>query len=163
MRLTTMTDFALRLLMYLAQQQQQQAQQLAGDDERLCTIAEVARFHDISQAHLMKVTHQLGLQGFVETVRGKGGGLRLARAPADINLGAVVRGMEADFRIAECFASDGQCVLIGACRLATVLDDALTSFLEHLDGHTLADIVPDRSAPADRASTARRIEWIGKR
>ncbi len=156
MRLTTMTDFALRLLMYLAQQQQR-------DDARRCTIAEVARFHDISQAHLMKVTHQLGLQGFVETVRGKGGGLRLARAPADINLGAVVRGMEADFRIAECFASEGQCVLIGGCRLATVLDEALSRFLVQLDGYTLADIVPDRLMPADQASAGQRIAWIGKR
>ncbi len=161
MRLTSMTDFALRLLMYLTQQQQEQQRQ--GEPERLCTIAEVARFHDISEAHLMKVTHQLGLQGFVETVRGKGGGLRLARAPAEIDLGAVVRGMEADFRIAECFASDGQCVLIGACRLATVLDEALSRFLVHLDGHTLADIVPDRMTTVNGAAAVRRVEWLDRR
>ena len=151
MRLTAMTDFALRLLMYLAQREQR-------GEERLCTIAEVARFHDISEAHLMKVTHQLGLQGFVETVRGKGGGLRLARPPAQIGLGDVVRGMEADFRLAECFASDGRCVLIGACRLATVLDGALEHFWAHLDGFTLADIVP-----VDAAGAAQRIQWLEKR
>lgn len=131
MRLTAMTDFALRLLMYLAQQ-----------PDRRCTIAEVARVYDISEAHLMKVTHQLGLQGFVETVRGKGGGLRLARPPTEINLGDVVRGMEPDFRLADCFSSDGRCVLIGACRLQGALHGALDAFLAHLDRFTLGDIVP---------------------
>src|SRR5437762_12377457 len=88
MRLTTMTDYALRLLMYVAQQ---------GDD-RLCNIAEVAQVYGISEAHLMKVTHQLGMAGWLQTVRGKGGGMRLARRPEDINLGAVVRSIEPDER-----------------------------------------------------------------
>ena len=67
MRLTTMTDYAMRLLMYVAQQ-----------PDRLSTIAEVAKVYDISEAHLMKITHQLALNGWLETVRGKGGGMRLA-------------------------------------------------------------------------------------
>ena len=142
MRLTTMTDFALRLLMYLAQQ-----------PDRRCTIAEVAQVYDISEAHLMKVTHQLGMQGFLDTVRGKGGGLRLARPPSEINLGDVVRGMEADFRLAECFSEDGRCVLMGACRLQTVLHGALDSFMQHLDGRTLADILPDGDAFDSAART----------
>jgi Rrf2 family nitric oxide-sensitive transcriptional repressor len=80
MRLTTMTDYAMRLLMYVGQH-----------PERLCTISEVAHAYEISEAHLMKITHQLGMSGWLETVRGKGGGMRLAAAPADINLGTVVR------------------------------------------------------------------------
>jgi Rrf2 family nitric oxide-sensitive transcriptional repressor len=96
MRLTHMTDYAMRLLIYLAQQ-----------PDRLCTIAEVARSYEISEAHLMKITHQLGLAGWIETVRGKGGGMRLARAPEAIGLGDVVRSIEPDFFIVECFATGG--------------------------------------------------------
>jgi Rrf2 family nitric oxide-sensitive transcriptional repressor len=141
MRLTTMTDYALRLLMYVAHQ-----------PHRLCTIAEVADAYGISQAHLMKITHQLGLAGFVETVRGKGGGMRLAAAPAAINLGAVVRAVEPDFALVECFGSENRCALTSYCRLAGVLGGALQSFLGHLDRHTLSDLVPDlapRAFPRD--------------
>lgn len=136
MRLTSMTDYALRLLMYLAQQ-----------PERLCTIAEIAGAHGISQAHLMKITHQLGLAGWIETVRGKGGGMRLAALPGDINLGEVVRSMESDFRLVECFASGNSCVLTGQCQLSTIIQGALQSFMQHLDGHTLADLLPPAGRP----------------
>ena len=133
MRLTSMTDYALRLLMYLAQQ-----------PERLCTIAEIAAAHGISEAHLMKITHQLALAGWIETVRGKGGGMRLALAPADINLGAVVRSMESDFTLVECFGSGNQCVITQHCKLSGVLHEALQSFMAHLDGHSLADLLPGK-------------------
>jgi|SRR5437868_5167384 len=136
MRLTMMTDYALRLLMYVAQQPQ-----------RLCTIAEVAQAHGVSEAHLMKVTHQLGLQGWIETVRGKGGGMRLAHAPADINLGAVVRSVEPDFDLVECFGTNDHCALTGNCRLAGVLQGALHDFMAHLDGVTLADLLPGTDLP----------------
>lgn len=136
MRLTTMTDYALRLLMYVARQ-----------PERLCTIAEVAQAYGISEAHLMKVTHQLGLQGWIATVRGKGGGMRLAHAPRDINLGAVVRSIEPDFDLVECFATGSHCALTGQCRLAGVLGGALHGFMAHLDGFTLADLLPDTDVP----------------
>lgn len=131
MRLTTMTDYSLRLLMYVAQH-----------PERLCTIAEVARAYDISEAHLMKITHQLSLGGWLETVRGKGGGMRLAAAPADINLGAVVRSIESDFILVDCLGSDSTCVLAGRCQLTSIVSGALNSFMQHLDGHTLADLLP---------------------
>ncbi len=131
MRLTMMTDYALRLLMYVAQK-----------PERLCTIAEVARAYDISEAHLMKVTHQLGIAGWIETVRGKGGGMRLAHRPEDINIGSVVRRMESDFNLTECFGTGNSCVLTGSCRLTAIVQDALQSFLQRLDAHTLADILP---------------------
>ena len=111
MRLTTMTDYALRLLMYLAHQ-----------PGRLCTIAEVAQAYGISQAHLMKITHQLGLAGFVETVRGKGGGMRLAHPPGEIGLGAVVRSMESDFNLTECLGTGNQCTLTGSCRLTGIVN-----------------------------------------
>lgn len=136
MRLTTMTDYALRLLMYLAER-----------PERLCTIAEIAEAHGISESHLMKVTHQLGQLGWIETLRGKGGGMRLSLLPEEIPLGTVVRSMEPDFHLVECFATGGACTLSGCCTLSGVLDDALQQFLTHLDGHTLADILPTRSAP----------------
>lgn len=136
MRLTLMTDYALRLLIHVARH-----------PGRLCTIAEIAQAHAISEAHLMKVTHQLALRGWIVTVRGKGGGMRLAHAPADIGLGDVVRGMEPDLAIVECFTgtSPPACTLAQDCRLAGVLGGALDSFLAHLDGFTLADLLP---APA---------------
>lgn len=148
MRLTAMTDYTLRLLMYLGQH-----------SDRLCTIAEIALAHRVSEAHLMKITHRLGLQGWIKTVRGKGGGMRLARAPADINLGALVRGIEPDFDLVECFAGGSQCALTGRCRLASVLQDGLQQFLQHLDGHTLADLLPGTDLPllpVQRARPSRR-------
>ena len=131
MRLTMMTDYSLRLLMYVAQHH-----------DRLCTIAEIARAYGISEAHLMKVTHQLGLSGWIETVRGKGGGMRLAHPPGEIGLGAVIRSMESDFNLTECLGTGNQCTLTGSCRLTGIVSEALQSFLRCFDGYTLADIVP---------------------
>ena len=131
MRLTTMTDYAMRLLMYVAH-----------NPDRLCTIAEIAHAYGISEAHLMKITHQLGQAGFIETVRGKGGGMRLASPPGQISLGAVVRQVEPDFSLVECFAPGDMCALTGHCRLAGILAGALQGFMLHLDRHTLADLVP---------------------
>jgi Rrf2 family nitric oxide-sensitive transcriptional repressor len=148
MRLTTLTDYALRLLMHVAQQ-----------PDRLCTIAEVAQHYGISEAHLTKVTHRLALGGWIETVRGKGGGMRLARPAQDIGLGAVVRDMESDFAIVECFGTDGQCALEGHCRLAGILGAALAQFHQHLDRHTLQDLLPrPRPSPAAPARVALRRE-----
>ena len=143
MRLTTMTDYALRLLMHVAQQ-----------DGRLCTITEVAVRHGVSEAHLMKITHQLALAGFLETVRGRGGGMRLALPASRIGLGDVVRRMESDFALVECFAADSGCALTGGCRLAGVLDEALQAFLARLDACTLADLLP---APRSSSSVAQPL------
>jgi Rrf2 family nitric oxide-sensitive transcriptional repressor len=131
MRLTVMTDYALRLLMYVGQR-----------PDRLCTINEIAEAYGISEAHLMKVTHQLALHGWIETIRGKGGGMRLADSPAEINLGTVVRNMEPDFNLVECFATDSSCVLTGKCALSSVLREALEGFLQQLDARTLGDLLP---------------------
>lgn len=145
MRLTAMTDYALRLLLYLGQHPQ-----------RLCTIAEVAQVHGISQAHLMKITHLLAQQGWVSTVRGKGGGMRLARAPQDIVLGALVRSIEPDFQLVECMGPPHEhgCLLTGRCRLAGVFNDALAAFLARLDAQTLADMLPPLPPAKDGVSVA---------
>lgn len=148
MRLTAMTDYALRVLMYVAQR-----------PERLCTIGEIARAYGLSEAHLMKITHQLSLQGWIETVRGKGGGMRLAHEPARINVGAVVRSIEPDFSLVECLAADNHCVITGSCRLAGVLQGALGNFLSHLDGFSLADLLPPTlmvSSKGQRVPSQRR-------
>ncbi|HEY4373730.1 MAG TPA: Rrf2 family transcriptional regulator [Burkholderiales bacterium] len=146
MRLTAMTDYALRLLMYVGRH-----------PDRLCTIAEIAQAHGLSEAHLMKITHQLALQGWIETVRGKGGGMRLARRPADINVGTVVRGIEPDFDLVECFAAGNQCTLTGQCRLAGVLQDGLRLFLKHLDEYTLADLLPGMDLPVISVQPTRAV------
>jgi Rrf2 family nitric oxide-sensitive transcriptional repressor len=131
MRLTAYTDYSLRLLMFVA---------VKG--ERLSTIEEVSKAYGISHNHLMKVAHRLGQEGFLETVRGRKGGLRLGRAPERISLGQVVRTMEEDMDLVECFAvAQGGCVISGPCRLNGVLREALRAFLTVLDGYTLADLV----------------------
>ena len=139
MRLTLHTDYALRVLMHLA---------LAPG--RLVTISEVAASFSISRNHLVKVAHELGQAGFVETMRGRGGGLRLARPQEEIAIGDVVRAMEEDFRIVECFDRDANsCCIAPACRLKRLLKEALDAWLAVLDGATLADLV-ERPAPLRR-------------
>jgi Rrf2 family transcriptional regulator, nitric oxide-sensitive transcriptional repressor len=151
MRLTAMTDYALRVLMYAG-----------ARPDRLCTIAEIADAHGISEAHLMKVAHRLAQDGWLATQRGRGGGLRLGRVPQAINLGDVVRGVEPDFTLVECFARDPACVLHGHCGLANVLHSALTRFMDELDRHTLADLLPP--APAARQpGRARTLRIVAAR
>jgi len=136
MRLTVYTDYSLRVLMFLAVR-----------DEALATIAEIAKAYGISKNHLMKVAHQLGLAGYVETVRGKGGGLRLARPPQDIMLGEVVRRTEPDMALVPCFdPADVSCAIFSGCVLRGVLGHARDAFLTVLDRHTLADLVRPRAS-----------------
>lgn len=131
MRLTQLTDYAMRVLIHLAL-----------NPGRLCTIGEIATRYGISQTHLMKITHQLGRAGWVRTVRGKGGGMALALPPEHVQLGQVVATMEPDFNIVECFSTGSSCMLTGSCKLTGVMDGALRSFIDHLDRHTLLDILP---------------------
>lgn len=149
MRLTTMSDYAMRLLMYVGQH-----------PERLCTISEVAKAYEISEAHLTKITHQLGLAGWLETVRGKGGGMRLAVAPADIILGAVVRSIEPDFILVDCLASDTGCLLTGNCQLTSIISGALHSFMQYLDRYTLADLLaPSHDGAAQLGPVAQPVTF----
>ncbi|WP_380872787.1 HTH-type transcriptional regulator NsrR [Sphingomonas sp. DBB INV C78] len=125
MKLTRHTDYALRMLLYLA-----------AHPDRLCSIAEIARAYDISQNHLMKVANELGRIGHIETVRGRNGGLRLARPANEIILGTVVRDMEEGFDLVDC----GGCVIVPVCGLPGVLRQATRAFVETLDRYSLADI-----------------------
>ncbi|RTL43883.1 MAG: Rrf2 family transcriptional regulator [Burkholderiales bacterium] len=134
MRLTTFTDYALRLLLVLA-----------GDPARRVTIDTFAADFGISTAHLMKVSVVLGRTGWVETVRGRNGGLQLAADPTTLRLGQMVRHLEADFAIVECFTETGNCLLAGACGLETAMASALDAFTRELDRVTLADLV--RTSP----------------
>lgn len=138
MRLTTFTDYSLRVLMYLA-----------AVPGRRATIGEIARAFDISENHLMKVVHALGKAGLLANVRGRGGGLALARAPQAINVGAVVRATEGEAIPAECFErAASTCDLLRVCQLRGVLAEAVAAFHAVLDRYTLADLVQNRQALA---------------
>lgn len=135
MRLTSYTDYALRTLIHLATSR-----------EQLVTIQDIADLHGISKNHLTKVVHQLGRIGLVETVRGRNGGLRLGREPADINIGKVVRQTETDFYMAECFERDNKnCKYSSACLLKNVLSAATVAYLQVIDGVTLEDLIKKNS------------------
>ena len=137
MRLTRFTDYILRVLIYLGAHR---------DDGRLVTIRDIATAYGISENHLMKVVHHLAKQGYVQTTRGKGGGMRLALEPEQINLGAVVRGSEEDLAVVECFEEGNpKCPIVPACTLRGVLGRALRAFFEVLDGKTLADLVQPKA------------------
>lgn len=129
MQLTKFSDYALRVLMYVD-----------AADGRLVTIEEMAASYRVSRAHLMKVVNALTRSDFLTAVRGRSGGLKLARPAAEISLGDVVRITEPDFALVECFATGSQCVITGCCRLPNVVQDALSAFLAVFDRHTLANI-----------------------
>jgi Rrf2 family nitric oxide-sensitive transcriptional repressor len=154
-QLTLHSDYALRVLIHLA----------VHEGERV-TAEDVARAYGISKAHLTKVVQRLARAGFVETLRGRGGGLRLARAPEAIGLGEVVRATES-LELVECMApGPSPCAITAACGLRDALGDALEAFLEVLDRHTLADATARRRAlrrrlapgPPGRVARARARE-----
>jgi Rrf2 family nitric oxide-sensitive transcriptional repressor len=131
MQLTRFTDYSLRVLIFVG-----------AHPDRLCTISEAAEAYRISSNHLMKVVNRLSSGGYIETVRGKGGGMRLSRAPNMINIGDVVRHMEDRFDIVECFNEKHQnCPLLPACPLRSVLVDAHRNFMATLDRRTLQDFL----------------------
>ena len=135
MRLTLHTDYSLRVLIHLA----------AGDQER-SSISEIAEAYDISRNHLMKVVHELGRGGFINTIRGRGGGFTLARPANQIRIGDVVRFSETDLKLVDWTT----CVIKGSCGLIGVLDEARRAFLDVLDRYTIADAAADK----DRLRTA---------
>ena len=131
MRLTKHSDYALRVLLYAAVHR-----------ERLVSTEEVATRYGISANHLVKIINNLGKGGLLEVRRGRGGGLRLARAPEGITLGAVIRQTEPDFYTVECFDSSANtCPILGACGLVDPLREATQAFLAVLDSYTLADVM----------------------
>jgi Rrf2 family nitric oxide-sensitive transcriptional repressor len=134
MRLTLWTDYALRTLIYVG-----------AKDGRLSRIAEIAESFDISNTHLMKIVSQLAQQGYVETVRGKGGGIRLGRPAGQIGVGAVVRDTEEELAVMGCLSGAGFCRIERCCVLRSALREATGAFLETLDGYTLADLLAPRA------------------
>ena len=143
MRLTAFTDYSLRLLIYLA-----------GSPEGRATVPEVAKAFGVSENHLVKVAHTLGLHGILSNTRGRGGGLRLATPARTINVGRVVRLTEGSDIPAECFdVSSNHCVLAGNCRLEGVLREAVERFYEVLDRYTLEDLVTNRK------QLAKILQW----
>jgi len=136
MRLTVYTDYSLRLLMYLALK-----------DDGLATIEEIAKSYGISKNHLMKVAHQLGVAGYVDTVRGRHGGLRLAKPAKSIGLGEVVRHTEPDMAIVMCFEPvNADCAILPYCVLRRALARARAAFINVLDDYTLSDLVKPRTS-----------------
>lgn len=135
MRLTSHTDYSLRTLIYLG-----------VSPDRLTPVGEVAEAYGLSKNHLMKVANHLATGGYVEAVRGNRGGIRLARAPADINIGAVVRHTETDMNLVECFcpSESGGCRIESGCLLRAALRSALRAFLAVLDGYSLASLLQSR-------------------
>ncbi len=132
MRLTDYTDYSLRVLMFLALRK-----------GRLSTIDQISRAYEISPNHLMKIVQHLGKLGHIETVRGRGGGIRLAAAPEDISVGQVVRQVEPHFRVVECFDEGhaDDCAIAPACRLRGIMGEAVEAFLATLDRYTVADLL----------------------
>ena len=146
MKLTSFTDYSLRVLIYLA-----------CEPGRRATIAEIAAAFAVSENHLTKVVHFLGQAGWLATVRGKGGGMQLAREASEIVVGEVVRQTEGADLPAECFARDGgnTCTITRVCRLHGVLQEATDAFHAVLDRYTLADLVHNRT-------TLSRMLFIGR-
>lgn len=133
MRLTAFTDFGLRTLMYLA----------SLEEEQLSSVSEVASIYNVSQNHMVKVIGQLARLGYVQTIRGKNGGIRLAMKPTDINIGDVVAKMENHLDGVDCISTS--CQLIPCCKLKHALAEAMNAFLDSLRRYTLADLVANKS------------------
>jgi Rrf2 family nitric oxide-sensitive transcriptional repressor len=147
MKLTLYTDYSLRVLLYLASTPEQQ---------KLIQIKDIAASYGISKNHLMKVIFHLGKLGYIETIRGRNGGLRLAMEPQDINIGKLVRQTEEDFHMVECFQDHGSCIISPGCKLKGILNQALQAFLAVLDQYTLQDLAGNREQLASLLFTERK-------
>ncbi|MFE7062998.1 Rrf2 family transcriptional regulator [Sutcliffiella sp. NPDC057660] len=135
MKLTMYTDYSLRVLIYLAS---------VPSSEKLVQIKDIADSYGISKNHLMKVIFHLGKLGYIETIRGRNGGLKLAVSPKNIKIGAVVRNTEEDFHIVECFQDHQTCILSPACKLKGALHQATQAFLSVLDQYSLEDLASNK-------------------
>jgi len=134
MQLTYYTDYSLRVLVYLAIRR-----------DRIANISDIAERYHISRNHLVKVVHSLAQGGFIKSFRGKGGGIKLAREPEQINIGDVIRYTEGPFRPTECFNVErNRCLIANVCGLANVLEEAGGNFFATLNRYTLADLVKRR-------------------
>lgn len=132
MKLTTYTDFGLRAMMYLA----------TLPKGELTSVAHVSNLYDVSRNHMVKVVNQLAREGYIHAVRGKNGGIRLARPPEEINVGQVIRALEHNLRGIDC--GSPACHLVPVCRLRDALGLAMEAFLRVMESYTLADLVGNR-------------------
>ncbi|UPM55199.1 RrF2 family transcriptional regulator [Gottfriedia acidiceleris] len=139
MRLTTYSDYSLRVLIFLSSE----------PSEKLVNIKDIAEAYDISKNHLMKIIYNLGKMGYIETIRGRNGGIRLAKLPSEINIGEIIRKTEEDFNIVECFEHGNTCVITPVCSLKHIFNNALEQFLQVLDQYTLDDIVKNNAMLKD--------------
>jgi Rrf2 family transcriptional regulator, nitric oxide-sensitive transcriptional repressor len=130
MRLTTFSDYSIRVIMYLGIQ--------PGE---LVKISDIANAYNISENHLTKVVHQLAQKNYIETVRGKGGGLRLVRDPKTINIGEMIRDSEGDEGFLPCLNTEGACCIQATCKLMGILHEAQIALYAVLDKYTLADLL----------------------
>ncbi len=136
MHITRYTDYSVRVLIYLATR---------GD--QLSTIQQIADSYDISRNHLMKVVHHLNKKGYIETIRGKKGGMKLRMQPSDINIGVLVRETEQDLSVVECLTDRNECRIASVCGLKSMFSEAVEAFLKTLDKYTLDDLIPRAHRP----------------
>ena len=135
MRLTQQTSYSIRVLLYCA-----------ANTQGVSRIRDIASTYGISELHLFKIMHVLVESGFVETIRGRNGGIRLARPAGEISIGAVVRATESNFFLTDCFdTTNRDCPLVDACGVNRVLAEALRAFFAVLDSYSIADVAADRS------------------
>lgn len=130
MKLSKFTDYNLRVLIYLAL-----------NDDRLCTIQEIATAYQISENHLMKVIHHLAKHQTILSRRGKGGGIQLSRTPNQINLAQVIRDAEGNGDLIKCHNDNKECCIAPICKLPSIFDQALEVFYQHLAQYSLADVL----------------------
>lgn len=134
MHLTNFSDYALRVLIYLSLRNEKSS------------IAEVSKILNLSENHLMKVVHRLAKLGYIQSLRGKNGGIQMALAPRKINLGKIIVELEPNFNIAECFDEEkGLCILSPECRLKGYFNEAKKAFLKTLGKYSLADLTKNKS------------------
>lgn len=135
MQLTIFTDYGLRSLMYLA-----------ANPERLCSVREIAEHYGVSRNHLVKVVHRLAQLGYIDSTKGKGGGIKIARQPHELKLGDLVRALEPNMDIVECFNKDtNTCRIVSGCQLKHYLSDARQAFISSLNQQTLADTIKNKA------------------
>lgn len=145
MHLTTYTDFSLRVLLYLG----------TLEDGEKTNIKEISQTFSISENHLSKIVYELGKLGLIETIRGRNGGIRLAKPPSEINIGWVVRQTEDNLSLVECFAGrENHCIVTPVCHLKHILHEALQAFLKALDSYTLADLLQNKNELKNLFTTA---------
>jgi len=144
MQLTQFSDYALRTLIYIATK------------EEVCTITEIAESYQISRHHLVKVVHKLGQLGYLNTIRGKSGGIELKKSPKQINIGELIQKTEPNFRLVECIDNpNATCCIIPVCKLKKILEEAKQVFLANLSQYTLADISTNKKALAQHLKIIR--------